>query len=280
MGSKPMSDLTGKVIEGMPEEDYHGEREHLSSSVLRNLWEGDFSDVDGTAKQEDNGNESFKVGSAFHCAILEGREELDKRFYISSDIPRKGTIAWRELEQMHGDKTILSGPSVKDFNNLMERWDKAILFMDDGNCVDIKDLIQGGRAELSLFTELEGYKVKCRFDYVIDVGPKIIAYDLKSTRYGYLTQKRIQGIVDELQYDIPAGLYTKIGEKLFGKPVEFKFIIASKYTNHVKVVRTRRDFIEQGWTKCLECFKIYSRCKKYGKRMGYTELEVVGKDDI
>jgi hypothetical protein len=115
---------------------------------------------------------SKRLGSAFHCAVLE--PERFEKDYIAYDAPKRGK-KWEEFEKEHSGKEIFS---VGDFETV-----RAMAASVAEHRV-AKALFEKGSAETSFVwgNRRHGVKCKARFDYIISNSTGSILVDLKSTK--------------------------------------------------------------------------------------------------
>lgn len=114
---------------------------------------------------------STDLGHVFHTLTLEPGEYADR--YVSTDIRLdKRTKAYKELVEEHGETVQIIRSGTEE---LARKMCEDVL--SDTNCAEV---LRGAevRNEVTVVTEIDGVKVKARFDAA---GPMGIA-DLKSTK--------------------------------------------------------------------------------------------------
>lgn len=114
---------------------------------------------------------ALRIGTAVHCAVLEPKRfALD--YVAAPKVDRRtkdGKAQWEAFETANAGKILLSGDEYATVANMAEsaRLHPAA-----------SELLSEGRAEASVFAELEGVQAKCRPDWLRGDG---IVLDLKTT---------------------------------------------------------------------------------------------------
>jgi len=137
---------------------------------------------------------AFATGSYYHGAILEP-EFLERDFCIFDGKVKRGKT-WEEFKVAAGKKEILSLTQLGDAENLIKATNE---------CSTAQGLLDEGTPELSLFTELCGFPVKVRADWISLKRGFIM--DLKSTTGDAKNEKDIIKKVSSYDYDLSAALY-------------------------------------------------------------------------
>lgn len=181
------------MIPDIPNEEYHGYKEFISASNLKDLIKKPymfFNPID----REDNYN--FDIGSMIHCLILEP-ENFDKEFAVAPKVDlrtTKGKKVWADFVAEHDGKIIIKSDDYENCSALA----KSVLANEY-----VQKLLEGGVSEVSMFREMEFdgvmYKGKCRPDrYIpdrrtivdvkscVDASPKAFARDI--AKFGYHIQ--------------------------------------------------------------------------------------------
>ncbi len=229
-------------------EDYHSEKHHLSSSKLKYL----LTDLDKFhkevvlgIKEEKAENTNFTEGSYVHSLILEP-DKMDE--YAFFDGWTKRGAEWVAFKEANVGKAILSKPQKVR----CEKWHKA--YTQNQAAVD---LVTGIKAEVSLFTELEGVGVKVRCDglnlekgYILDVKTTSFPTDVDSFK---LT-------ADQFYYPLSAALYLRCFEEQFKIPLDFYFIVVGKTDNNCEVYKLSKETRFKGNMQVSEALKIYKHC--------------------
>ncbi len=215
-------------------EEYHSGNGYYSSSQLKDILKGRTIFYNKyiakiTKKLE---SKAFDVGTAAHILLLE--PELYAKEVAVYKGMRKGSL-FEDFKAQNPDKVIISPlEEVK-----VKSWVKRVV---DNRLA--QPLITGGIAEKSIFTEIDGLKVKARFDYCnVDEG---YISDLKTTT-GELTEETLRQKVYHWGYHISAALYLDCFNKVYdNKLKDFYLLFVSKTTLQVKVVKLDESIIEDG----------------------------------
>lgn len=217
------------------------------------------------------------IGSAVHDVLLEGGDP-DTRIAVYTD------------DCFKKDGTSLNPKPAASFREANP--EKYVMKAGDGLLVraacdavmehELGDLIRDPEAvfETPIFWECEQTGLKCRAkpDFYIDMGDRILAYDLKTTEDIYppefaRTAKRFRYWLQDAHYS--AGLRAQ-----FGKPVEFKFWVVEvkqpfrisprEYDGH------SRDVANQAYRNLMgqlaECYRTNEWRDKWTRKTTYLTL--------
>jgi len=168
------------LIKDLPNEDYHANDTHYSSSRLKDA----LKSTRHFAKYKPMGyKDYFAIGTAFETLLIEKEKFFDEVVVFDErlrpnknfTLAAKENKAWKENFWIENKgKTIIT---PKDYEMIKEMVDEC-----DKNPV-IQGLIESGDFQISVFWEDEnGLKVKTRPDIVIWTGEKTcVIIDIKST---------------------------------------------------------------------------------------------------
>jgi len=204
-------DLTNK--------QYHEDKDCFSSSQFKLAKE----DIEAFHKQyilgekQNVSNPAFDIGTYYHTAVLEP-ETLDAECAVFLGKMRRGK-EWDAFKEEHEGKAIITKSDYAKADRLIQ----STL----GNTI-LQNLMEGGEAELSCFTKVQGLDTKVRSDF-IDVDRGFI-FDLKSTTGNAKDYKSINKKIDDLDYDLSAALYIDAFNTVLGKDVikDFYWVVATK----------------------------------------------------
>ena len=248
---------TYKGIVNISNEDYHAEKEHLSSSNLKMLLKDPekFYQEKVLGNREEvssNTQNAFSEGSYAHSLILEP-DLVDKEFTIFSGMRKQGN-EWESFKSDASNfgKTILSKAQQLKVN----MWVKSFKALPTA-----VNLIKNGQAELSLFGELQGVPVKVRADY-INIEDGYIA-DIKTTS-GPSDVDNFRLTVESFEYDLSAALYCSMFELHYGRPFSFYFIVLGKRDLNCEVFKLSNANMTMGKQKIIKALNIYKKCKESG----------------
>ncbi len=259
--------LEGLVFD-LPDEAYHGEKGHYSSTQFKDALKDIeyFHDkyVTGEIVEEVSSStqNNFDIGHAYHCLTLEPHK-FDEGFAVFSGAVKRGKAYDTFKEENEGKKIL----SQKQYNTA-----KFIADAADKNQVS-SDLRSEGLAEVSLFVELHGVKVKVRADWISFTGefnegiPYIM--DMKSTTGNPKDKKKVVKKIEDMGYELSAALYLDAFNEYLGKKGEplieqFKWSFESKDLGTSKVYTATEQMIEVGRKKYMEGLKKIKAAKAAG----------------
>ena len=234
-------------------DQYHGEKEHLSSSNLKLL----LKDVEKFYDEKILGNRvvkdipAFAEGSLVHGMILEPHL-IDEEFVMFDGFRKAGKVwqNFKNAEVAGKNRTILSKPAWKRCEALVAAYRQ--------NKTAVK-MVNSCDKELSLFMNIDGIPLKVRADcinieegYIADVKTTSFDTDVESFKY---TMK-------DFGYALSAALYCQLFEAHFGKPFQFYFIVLGKKDRSCEVYKTSKETRAQGDREVRKALKIYKECKK------------------
>lgn len=219
-------------------------------------------------KDNPNNDSSFyKIGRAIHSWVLE-REHFDHEYIgLEKDVmkaitkfreepvdikrfapvekQRRGTKAWKELEEKYRPLELMFEEDYKELqavtilsNSIGKR---EMLSIDDYNKIKTLDLEIQGRNELTVEFEYRGVECKARFDSL--VSDEI--YDVKTSSNPYKFERDIINY----KYYIQAGWYSIAYREVFGKmPKAFKFVVipTTGPINDVQIFPMNNEYIDWG----------------------------------
>lgn len=235
--------------------DYHAEKEHLSSSNLKLLLKDpeDFykSKILGEAKEySTNTLNAFAEGSYAHALILEP-EVIEEEFRFFDGWRKQGK-EWEKFKAENSGYDILSKPQKVR----VEKWVRAYSELPAAT-----NLIEGGKAEHTLFGKLMDVPIKVRADYIniergyiADVKTTSSPADIDSFKY----------TIDSFNYDLSAALYSMMFESHYKKDFDFYFIVLSKRDSDCQVYKVSDDTRKRGESMVIQALSTYKKCKKSG----------------
>jgi exodeoxyribonuclease VIII len=209
--------LENTLLTDLSNEDYHANKTHLSSScfkaILKDLSRFHKEWVLGK-KEHREPSSALIEGSYAHTLLLEPHL-AHKEYAIWNEWHKRGK-AFQEFKAST-DLPILSEAQVKK----VQSWVKSIKRLEP-----LQELVTGGIAEASLFTNLYDLPIKVRFDYIIP--EKGIIFDLKTSRKE-VDPESFTRTVEEYGYHVSAALYLDAAEKHYGRPFKFYYGAISKW---------------------------------------------------
>lgn len=242
-----------EVIKDMPNEDYHNERGHYSSTTLKQALLNPNKFLNYLQKGSNISDSAKSFGNYIHTAILEP-EKLEDECEVFSGRARKGR-AWDDFLQMNLDKTVITMAELEIAEEIINRLNTDFIELEEGP-IAAKDLFKGGAAEVSTFAELLGERVKCRTDYEIfdKKSNTLIIRDLKSTSSDVSTPDKARSVISYYGYDLSAALYTDIKKlelekyhKIKGAVnVIFDLVFVSKKDYSINLYRVSESTLNKG----------------------------------
>jgi PDDEXK-like domain of unknown function (DUF3799) len=248
-------------------EEYHADREYISSSVLKKIYksldEYHMEYISGIKCPVSNSTQSaFDEGSLAHSYILEP-DKVMSDFSFFKGFRKAGQEFEDFLAQAGSDKPIISSTQHHRVKELIEAYNKRPTAVE---------LIKGGFAEQTICGELQGVKVKTRFDY-INPDKGYIA-DVKTT--GYPSEiESFKITMDGLSYHLSAALYCAMAEQFYGKPFDFYFIVLSKRDKTCDVYKVSKQTMLMGKRIIAEALAKYKKAKETNVWTELTENDKV-----
>lgn len=198
------------------------------------------------------------IGSAVHCATLEP-EAFDERYIVAPKIDKRtkdGKAAWAELEA--SGKVVLS----EDDGEQVMRIAHAVRANKSA-----AKLLTNGKAEVAVFSEIDGQAVKCKCDYLRE---NVAVIDLKTTDDA--SEKGFMKSVLNYGYHQQAAFYMDVMQAV-GQPVErFVFVVVEKTAPFLVAIHELSDeFVELGRELNRKALAMYEDCSITGNWYGYDE---------
>jgi exodeoxyribonuclease VIII len=249
----------------IPNEVYHANRTHVSSSVLKtalkNMDEFKRIYVDGGESPKFN-MEAMDFGSYIHTLILEPHLiESEFAFWEGSIMREDDAEEWESFLKENENKIIITKEQVKHGKKLLENfYRKEILY--NGKMVLLNSLFTGGEAEETCCTSLEGVDVKVRFDY--RDGKRFFINDIKTTSSAIRSKKDVEKVCRSFEYDLSAALYCDVVEKITGDKHDFYFTFISKKDGGSTIWKASEEMLERGRRKYREALKRIKRARTEG----------------
>lgn len=209
--------------------------------------------------EQDNGTKdsaAFKFGRHFHNAVLLGKRE----YVVKPECLDGRTKDGKAWIAENADKDILTQQEHKDIQGMEE----ALLTNPDS-----RQWLEAGRAEVSMFSELEGATVKGRMDYIPDAGNAIV--DLKSCEDA--SPQGFQKAFTQHKYHVQAALYIDLCQSLGIEREAFVFVCVEKAAPYcVAVYQVDEAAIVQGRADYKKALAIYQECNSTGVWPGYPTV--------
>lgn len=250
---------------GLTNAQYHSERDHLSSSNLKDLLKDPAKfyqeKVLGNKPPEEE-KPHLLLGSYVHSLVLEPDQVAQE--YAFFEGWRKAGADYKQFLAENPGKVVLSKPQA-DTGQRLANSVKA-------NPHAIR-LLSGGVPELSLASKILDVSVKARTDYInIEQG---YIFDLKTTSHP-TDHEAFKQTVRDYRYDLSAALYCQIAHDTYGKVFEFYFGVISKADLGCAVYKASSATLSTGAADVIKALVIYKKCKE----TGIWDLTSLGKSAI
>jgi len=248
-------DYTGMrgVFYDVSNEDYHACKS-VSKSVTDAINKSAgyaWAYMNGLIKR--NESEALNKGTLLHCAILEP-DELYERYFLSDKKPDMRTKAGKALaEEIRGQangKRVITPDHMTMITRVSEEIHKHPI---------ARLLFDGGRPEVSIFSEMDGAPVRCRHDYL---NGQVVA-DLKSTEDA--SQDGFLRSVEKYRYDVQDAFYRDVSESQGVDVSNFLFVAVEKSEPYrVEVYELDAESVNWGRTAYKANLETYRRCMQTG----------------
>ena len=248
------------IVKDLENAIYHADREHVSKSWLDHLRKSP-AHLEAKLNSPQVSTPAMEFGSAFHHFVLEQNTFNDN--YIVSPVFNKRTKAgkadFEEFQQSNNKKIIIDQDELESIKGMN---DSLLAHFEAKKLIKAK-----GEIELSLFSTLNGVKVKARFDKIID--DKIIV-DLKSTKSASIED--FSKSIATYRYYVQAAFYTKIA-KLEGFDIEHFYFIAVEKEPPFAVSVFELDEISMkiGNEEVEAQLELYKSCKELNSFPAYGQ---------
>lgn len=229
-------------------DQYHSDREYLSSSKLKTLLESPAQfkrELDNPPPPQKSS--SLDLGTYVHSLCLEPHLVADE-YAIFPGFRRAGD-AYEQFKVLHPGKKIIAA----SMDNQAKRMVASIRA-----CPPLLDLLKEGESELSIATEINGVKVKARFDRIFTAGAYIL--DIKTSRDS-AGKDEFKQTIKEYEYDLSAALYAAVAEAHYNKQFDFYWGVLSKTEPpESRVYKASKATMEKGLLKVYMALDIYKQC--------------------
>ncbi len=248
-------------------QDYHDDREYISSSGLKLLYNDprEFHRKYVLGISDNQSSAALDLGTYVHARILEP-ETVDAQFAVFSGAIKSGNN-WKKFKEENSEKIILSTNQKIEADTLIRNFYDATVMLGDQKherTVKVSSFFEKGVPEESLCVELDGIKVKTRFDYRREFEDFGSVQDLKTTRDFIPNRKSAEIICARMDYDLSAALYVDSVEKATGKPHDFYFCFLSKANGDIKMFRASKQMLEVGRKKYKEAITLLKEARSTG----------------
>ena len=210
------------------------------------------------ARHEDT--PALRFGTAFHCAVLEN-DRFNATYTVIEGDRRTKAVKDSIKDAEAAGKIILT---ADDFNAIMSM---AQAVFKNPICAA---LLRGSLKENSVFSELDGVRVKCRPDgWSIEKG---VLFDLKSTEDA--SPEGFARTVAKYRYHVQDAFYRHVvasATNCDADDLSFIFIAIEKKPPFAVALYTLDELAKlQGWVDAREDLRRYKAAKDTGKWGGYS----------
>jgi hypothetical protein len=241
-------------------EEYHGDREYISSSGLKLLLKNpsEFVKVYINGEKVDNSNQSaMDFGSYVHALILEPHL-VEAEFAVFEGLIRRGKD-WDDFSENNKDKKIVTSNQRDEALRFLKTFhEKEVELL--GEKLPLSHFFTEGEAESTLCGTLDDVKIKTRFDYIKEG----IISDIKTTSSLIGSKKDVAKICEMFDYDLSAALYVDLAKKYTGKDHDFYFCFFSKANGDLSLWRASKGMIERGRAKYKRAIELLKRGRETG----------------
>jgi hypothetical protein len=240
------------IIRDLPNKDYHGDREYLSSSGLKLLLKDpkEFHKKYILNQDERKESNAFDEGSYAHSLILEPHK-IEEEYRFFPGFSKRGK-EWDEFKESHKGFYILSKAQKVRTEDLVQGYH---------NNEVAKTLMIGTDKELTCLVEIDGVKIKVRADAIhLDAGYIV---DVKTTGFS-AEHGSFKMTIKQFGYDLSAALYSMAFSKHLNKPFDFYFLVLSKQDGACEVFKTSRETMENGMAQVREAIRLYKKYTENG----------------
>ena len=251
------------INENITNDDYHKDREYESSSSLK-LYLKDPKEYHNRyilkLPREEKYKSAYDFGTYIHSLILEPEKVADE-YAIYEGATRRGN-AYKDFKAANAGKIIITRSQFLQAQSILEAYSENQIAVD---------IINRGKPEQTLCTEIDGMKIKVRADYVRH--GQII--DVKTT--GDATDKFTIGkTIARFDYDLSAALYVDAFSKYFDNEFDFFFLFINKMTNEIEVLKASKKLLENGRRKYKKSIQLLKEARESGKyfKEGIQEVDI------
>lgn len=264
---KELVSIPHGIFKDMPDAEYFAHPAISNSKIKELLRSPAHYQHSLTAPHEEK--ESFVIGSATHCSILEFLE-FDKRFHVCDEKIDKrtnvGKEKWKEIVKLANGKQVVTSESYEKVSGMHHA------IMSNG---DAGSLFRAGSPEVVAITEIEGVLAKAKFDWLIEkpvfwdgVDYDGVIVDLKTTDDA--RRDSFSKSIHKFGYDTQNAWYTDIAEKVGLGNYLFLFVVVEKLAPHcLSIFQLDDASIHIARMKYRRALAIYRECNVTGDWYGY-----------
>lgn len=206
---------------------------------------------------------NMTLGSALHCAVLEGPDAFEASYIQRPEDIRLNTKEGKEwaADQKKRGKTVLNGEQTTQLKGMT----KALQELDWFS-VERHDELRK-YSELSIYWQWCGMDCKARLDRVIEEEDRVLVLDLKTT--DSVQPKKFMDKVIGMNYLFQAAYYTEAAKVAFKKPAEFIFVGVERDLPHsIDFFVPAEDMVVEGHRQCEFALELLKECILTGEWPG------------
>lgn len=256
-------------------ETYHANKTHVSSSVLKTIGKSleDYKDqyIDGNSKPFFN-MDALNLGSYIHALILEPHVIKDEFLIYNSAEDGK----WVDFIEKYGDdkRIIITESQHKQAKELLASFYKKTVITKEGCQKPLHTYYIDGQAEETLCVDMNGVKVKVRFDYRNEKEAFIA--DIKTTSSKIRSKKDVEKVCRTWGYPLSAALYCDAVELHTGIKHDFYFTFISKADGKSTMWKASPQFLELGRKQYKAAIEKLKEARETGLYFeGITEIDAI-----
>lgn len=250
---------------------YHSNRTHKSSSALKLILKDPRQYYKNYVLNEPQNfsADALAIGSYAHTRVLEPHlEEVEYAIFTGA---RRSGDDWKEFKAKADEegKTIITRSQKKLVDDMMVSYESTNVVLGEHGSekeVAISSFFTGGEAEETLCGELDGYKIKTRFDYrkVKDGYASINDLKTTATALGPATLEDVEEICKYWGYDVSAALYCDLATKYTGIKHDFYFVFISKKDHVTRIFKASEAMLERGRQTYKKAIAVLKECESTG----------------
>lgn len=198
---------------------------------------------------------NMTLGSALHCAVLEGPEVFNATYVTRPEdlkLTTKEGKEWAAAQKKAG-KTVLTGEQTEQLEGMTKSLQRLEWFAPDRQ----QELRK--YSELSIYWEWCGIDCKARLDRVIELEDQVLVLDLKTT--DSVAPKKFLDKVIYLNYMFQAAYYSEAAAVAFKKPATFIFVGVERDPPYcIDYFTPGQDMVAEGRSQCEFALNTLKQC--------------------
>jgi len=239
-------------------DDYHADREYISSSGLKLMLKDPRSYYKQyiLGEKESFSSTAMDMGSYIHSLILEPHL-TEAEFAIYPGATRRGSV-WEDFKALNSHKTIITKSQADKADAMIKEYNEGSIILGKHgyeNEVPYSSFFTDGFAEQTFCGNINGVKIKVRFDYRKECEKFASINDVKTTGDYCDKPSDAERICRTWDYALSAALYCDVAEQVTGRKHDFYFLFMSKKDHKVALYRASEEMLERGRAEYLEAIE-------------------------